>query len=553
MQQNTPELNNDRFAREEVQLHLQESRNRLQTQVQSFIGLNRISGQSTLTWFYHDKDGQPQVSGNEFTTGRKILQWLSKRCDEMFPKAPHIKNELVNRHNLSSAAAAARMRLLELMFSHADKQNLGLPEDRKPPEKSMYLSVLKATHLHQQRDGQWKIGTPEAKEDVASVRHVLKKIRDVIEKKPDTRISIQELMTILRRPPYGLRDGLFPIFLAVVAIAEEQEVAFYENGTFLREVGKDAFLRMTKTPEKFDIQYCKIEGVRSILFQRLAQILELQDKGTEKEVELLDVVRNLCQFVAQLPEYVRNTKRLSPEALAVRNVILDAREPVKMVFHNLPEACGFPKFEIGKAVSSEQAHDFVEKLNQGIKELRAAYPALLHRMELAVAEEFGYQNQALNQYRRKLAGRAEQLLVRVTESKLKAFAFRLFDEILPESDWLNSVGSVLALRPSDKWKDEDEDTYRRELESAVGRFRRAESVAFTKHSNGKMAQGLRVAITQADGVEGQEVIHFDPEEENLLKQLQEQIALVIKKNARLGIAAASRAIWSQLKTVEETK
>jgi hypothetical protein len=525
----------------------------LQTQVQSFIGLNRISGQSTLTWFYHDKDGLPQVSGNEFTTGRKILQWLSKRCDEMFPKAPHIKNELANRHNLSSAAAAARMRLLDLMFSHAEKQNLGLPEDRKPPEKSMYLSVLKATHLHQQTDGQWKIGTPEAKEDVASVRHVLKKIHDVIAKKPDTRISIQELMTILRRPPYGLRDGLFPIFLAVVAIAEEQEVAFYENGTFLREVGKDAFLLMTKAPEKFDIQYCKIEGVRSVLFQRLAQILELPDKGSEKEVELLDVVRNLCQFVAQLPEYVRNTKRLSPEALAVRNVILDAREPVKMVFHNLPEACGFPKFEIGKAVSAEQAHDFVEKLNQTIKELRAAYPALLHRMELALAEEFGYQSQAVNQYRRKLAGRAEQLLIRVTESKLKAFAFRLFDETLSESDWLNSVGSVLALRPSDKWKDEDEDTFRRELESAVGRFRRAESVAFTKYSNGKMAQGLRVAITQADGVERQEVIHFDPEEENLLKQLQEQIALVIQKNERLGIAAASRAIWDQLKIVEETK
>jgi hypothetical protein len=550
IQRNTPELNNDPFAREEVQLHLQESRNRLQAQVQSFIGLNRISGESTLTWFYFDKEGELQSSSHEFKSGRKILSWLSMRCDEAFPKAPQIKNELVNRHNLSSAAAGARMRLLELMFAHADKKNLGLPDDRKPPERSMYLSVLKATGLHQTDGNAWKIGIPESKADISSVRYTLRKIHDLIMKKPDTRVSIGEIMNTLRRPPFGVRDGLFPIFLAVLAIANEQEIAFFENGTFLREVGKDAFLRMTKSPEKFEIQYCKIEGIRSILFQRLTQILELSPKALGKEVELLDVVRNLCQFVAQLPEYVRNTKRLSPSALAVRTVILDAREPVKMVFHNLPEACGYPKFEIGKAVTTKQVHDFVTELSQAINELRGTYHSLMHRVERGLAKEFGYGNQPASQYRRKLAGRAEPMLVRVTESKLKAFAFRLFDENLPEPDWFNSVGSVLALRPLEKWKDEDEDTFFRELESAGGRFRRAESVAFKTSPNAKGGEGLRIAITQADGMERQEVIHFSADEEGQLNCLQDQIATLIKKNERLGLAAASRAIWSQLKDSE---
>lgn len=163
----------------------------------------------------------------------------------------------------------------------------------------------------------------------------------------------------------------------------------------------------------------------------------------------MDVVRNLCQFVAQLPEQVRNTKRLSDRALAVRDVILAAREPVKMVFHHLPEACGFPKFEIGKSVSTKQAQDFVEKLNQTMQELRAAYPALLQRIEESLADEFGYKGQSLKHFRMKLASRSEQLLVRVTESKLKAFIFRLFESTATHSEWLNSIGSVLALRPAD--------------------------------------------------------------------------------------------------------
>lgn len=543
VQSNTLELNNDRFAREEVQLHLQEARNRLQNQIQEFIGLNRVSGRSTLSWFYKRKEESHSI-------GRRVLGWLSEICNETFKSAPAIKNELVNRRNLSSAAAAARMRLLELMFANPDKPELGLSPDRKPPERSMYLSVLKETGLHREQDGKWHIGLPEEK-DPSHIGPAINKIWELISKLPDSRVPIQELMETLRRPPYGLRDGLFPILLAVVAIANERELAFYENGTFLREVGKDAFLRMTKAPERFDIQYCKIEGVRSELFHRLAHILELPT-NSNREVELLDVVRSLCQFVAQLPEYVRNTKRLSNTALAVRSVILDAREPIRMVFHGLPEACGFKKFEVEKVASTIEAQGFVSKLKKALGELKTAFLNLQERVERGLGKEFGYGERPANQYRHKLAERAEQLLVQVTETKLKGFAFRLIDEGLPDADWLESVGSFLALRPPSKWKDEDEDTFDRELENLVGRFKRAESVGFGNEGASKAKMGMRVAITHADGSERQEVIQIGAEEEEVLKYLQDQIAAVMATDNRLGVVAASRAIWGQLKPVEES-
>jgi len=542
VQANTPELKDDRFASEEIHLHLQEARNRLQNQIQACIGLNRVSSHSTLTWFY---------LGSEFSksSGREILSWLSDICDITFTKAPRIKNELINRNNLSSAAAAARMRLLELMFANANKKDLGLPEDRKPPEKSMYLSILKKAGLHFEQEGKWQIALPIGK-DASNIKPSLIKMQKIISKQPDSRVSIRALMDTLRQPPYGLRDGLFPVFLAVIAIADEQGVAFYENGTFLPEMGKDAFLRMIKAPEKFDIQYCKIEGVRSELFQKLAEALELI--GTiDKKVELLDVVRKLCQFVAQLPDYVRNTKRLSATALAVRTVIMDAREPIRMVFHDLPVACGFHAFDMGKPVALKEAQQFVGKLKGSLDELRGAFINLQRRMDGDIAREFGYGDQRAGQYRAKLAARAEQLLLQVTESKLKAFAFRIYDEGLPESEWLESVGSLLALRPPSRWQDEDEDTFHRELESIVGRLKRAETIAFARGVSGKAKTSLRIAVTKADGSERQEVIHFEAEEEYLLKELQNQITEVIAKNERLGVAAATRAIWMRLKSVEE--
>lgn len=545
VQANTPELNNDRIARDEVKIYLQEARYRLQGQVQAYLGLNRYSGGSSLEWHYYDHEGK---SHSKYLKSRGVLELLSSLCDQVFAKAPLIKNELVNRHNLSSAAAGARMRLIQLMFTSAEKPELGMPVDRKPPEKSMYFSVLKHTNLHRKCDEVWVVGVPSKRHDTCNVRPVLSRIKELLAQKPDMRIPVSVILDDLRRPPYGLRDGLFPILIAVVAIEGEHEIAFYENGTFLRDVGRDAFLRMTKAPEKFEIQLCKIEGVRSALFHQLAQVLEVTTTG--QDIELLDVVRNLCEFVARLPEYSRNTNSLDPITLAVRNVILQARDPVKMVFHDLPDACGLRKFVIGKSAATDEAHQFVLTLKQALDDLRAAFTNLQGRIEAGLASEFGYENEQVGKYRTKLAKRAERLLVRVTENKLKAFAFRLFDEALPETDWLGSVGSVLALRPPDKWKDEDEETFCRELGNIVGLFKRAESAAFDKGGDG---HGIRVGITQADGTERQEVIHVDIGEEKLLEQLQEQIMSVIKKNQRLGLAAASRAIWSNLKTPEDSR
>ena len=549
VQANCPELNNDRFAREEVQVHLQEASNRLRSQVQLFLGLNHTTGESSLTWFYFE-DSRP--TSENLRTGREALHLLSTLCDKAYRHAPRIKNELVNRHTLSSAAAAARMRLVELLFTQADRPELGLPANRIPPEKSMYLSVLWQTGLHREVEGKWTVGEPLA-HDPHHVRPVLRKIKSLLTKQPDTRVPITKLIEHLRRPPFGIRNGLFPLLLAVIAIQDEQEIAFYEDGTFLREVGRDAFLRMTKAPDKFEIQFCKIEGVRSELFQRLIQVLELPKNDPAKEnVELLDVVRSLCQFVAQLPEYVRHTKRLSATALAVRSVILDAREPVRMVFHDLPLACGFEKFEMGKPATSASAHQFVLKLKSTVDELRAAFFNLHRRMAGAITAEFGCPGQPASQYRRKIAARAERLLVQVSENKLKAFAFRLIDMTLPEADWLESVGSVLALRPPSRWRDDDEDTFQRELEALCGRFKRAESAAFSKISGAPATTALRVAVTQADGTEREEVIHVDPAEELVLQQLQAQIEQIISQNARLGLAAASRSIWAKLKPVQNS-
>jgi len=533
---NTLELNADKYAREEVSRQLAAARLQLQKRIQSFIGWKQLNGQMMLEWFH-------QGLLLDLQDGRRLLAKLSRIFDEVYTSAPHIHNELVNRRNLSSAAAAARMRLIERMFTNGTEALLGMDPQKKPPEMSMYLSVLKATGLHQETAGSWEIGEPHNRSDRCKVLPALRRIREIVQAQPDSRLSVAGLWEELRQPPYGVRDGIIPLLLTAFAIAHDKDIAFYKDGSFLRELRGEVMLLLTKAPERFDIQYCKIEGVRAQLFQKLLAVLDVKTSAG-RETELLDVVKTLCVFVAQLPSYVLNTKKLPPIALAVRDVILNAREPAKLIFTDLPLACGFDPIGPG-ATTNKSVHLFVSTLKGGLDELRAAYPSLQHRLKEQICRSFDLSG-SFQQSRLELSSRAQEILLTVTEIKLRAFCLRLMDLNLPESEWLESLGSNLALKPPSKWHDAEEDLFNAEIAQIATRFRRVETILFTETGASKNGGGVRLAITQANGIEHEQVVHFRVDEERQLRELQAQFGALLARDTRLGLAAASRAIWSTL-------
>ena len=534
--ENKSELNADKFARDEVSRQKQVAHAQLEKRLQTLVGIKQFVGQTSLEWFH-------QGARVKIRDGRQLMSQLSRIMDKTYAAAPRVQNELVNRRDLSSAAAGARMRLIEAMFNHAGEPFLGMNPIKAPPEMSMYLSVLRQTGVHRQLDQTWRIAEPHHQADKCNLRPSLRRIRELVEEEPDARINIANLFEELRKPPYGVRDGLIPLLLGIFAIARGGEVAFYKDGSFLREMNGQSMLVLTKSPEKFEIQYCKIAGVRPVLFEKLITALQLK-RSNKKRVELLDVVTPLCQFVAQLPAYVLSTKKLSNTAIAVRDAILNAREPVKLVFTSLPNACGFDSF-LPNQTKADQIPSFVASLKVSIDELRASYPELQERMRGRLREAFPLPG-SFSTFRSSLAFRSEQILLNITEPKLKAFCLRLMDDNLAESLWLESLGSYLALKPPTKWHDAEEDVFNTQLAELAARFHRVEAIAFAGGKASKGTIGVRLAITQVDGMEHEEVVHFTRDEEDRLLNLQKRFETLLADNKRLGLAAASRALWKTL-------
>ncbi|KXJ97957.1 MAG: hypothetical protein UZ17_ACD001002847 [Acidobacteria bacterium OLB17] len=542
--ENTPELNHDEYAAEEVARQIEASRDMLQRRVNAFIGLRQTHGQTELEWYQ-------QNNRLSISSGRDLLSFLSSTCDRVYSRAPRVKNELVNRRAISSAAAAARMRLIERVFKHPREPFMGMDPDKKPPEMSIYLSLFKNGGLHRESDGEFKVTTPVAGADICNLHPAFDRIRQFLEGRPDKRVSVSRLYAELRKPPFGVRGGIIPILLAVFGVVNEQDIAFYENGVFLRHVTGFDFMRLIKDPDTFEIQYCKIAGIRTELFDLLVQALQLP-ASKQRRFDLLDIVRPLCVFAAQLPAYTHKTQSLSPVASEVRSVLVAAEEPATLLFRQLPAACGLDEFKADEEAETERVREFVEVLKATLDELRGAFPQLQEQMKSILAREFGVPG-PLEGLRSTLAERAEAILLHIKDQRLRALVLRLADANLPDSDWLESLGSVVCSMPPSKWTDDHFEVFRQEIEMFAGRFARVESMAFRTGRKRPGQSALRVAITSLDGGELDRVIYFGTDDEAKVQEIEKQIDWFLKHNKQLGLVAVARAFWRALEKANDVE
>ena len=265
------------------------------------------------------------------------------------------------------------------------------------------------------------------------------------------------------------------------------------------------------------------------------------------------MVQPLCTFAAQLPEYVHKTKKISQEAITVRDKLMSAKEPAPLLFRDLPLACGLSSFDVTESIEDSRVEEFAGTLKVYLGELQNAYTELLGRLKLGIFKTFDVIN-SNSQGRSLLAKRAKALWESVSEPQLKALCGRLRDDNLSEPKWIESVASFIVSNPPSYWGDSDETAFQHKLTEFAERFKHVESIYFGRDDILEGSEGLRLSITRADGSERAEVVYFRAETEKQLAYLQEGIQDLLTENRRLGLVALARAVWNELnEDSEETE
>ena len=511
----TPELTTDTVARREVDERMLEATSVLQAEWDMLL---RPHHEADTFWLWQGE----QREGT-------LQSLLSQACDAAYPFAPTLKNELINRRQLSSTAASARRELITAMLTRASEARLGIVG--WPPEASMYVSVLEETGLHRPISASldqiiWGFSPPP--DPTSKLARLWTEIEDFLFSGDLVPKPLTELQYRLTRPPFGVANGVIPVLLCCVLLCHSNEVILYEEDRFVTQLDAATFERMIKRPEDYGLQGCRVTGGRQAVVERFARGLL---RNTE-EPTLVNVVRALFRHFARLPQYTMNTRQLSSDARALRDVFKQARGPEQLLFVDLPILMECRPFAPDD--DEENVTSFFVRWNSAMTALTNAYDGLLQRIEVAISVAFGAGDWA------ELRVRSAVIGAHISEQSLVAFVQRAADGSIERSKWLESIAAVVTGRPPFAWSDAEEKRFAPLLQPLAAAFSHSELLAFEKDKQAGKANfgesvGLRFAITQDTGEEDASLIILSKrdtvEADNLVEHVFDHFNATMKKSS----------------------
>ena len=447
---------NDRVAVTEIQ-KLKEYE---ETLLNKAISDNLFSYKNRVIWVFGGK--QQKVESH-----RDFNQLLSKVCDKVYCKTPVMVNELFNRHKLSGTITAARKSYLTYLTEHYSEEGMGFPEDKFPPEKTIYASLLLNTGLHQNGDFNDK---PTNK----GFMPLWDACEEFLQSSENKARKISELIKILSVQPYKLKQGFLEFWIPTYLFIKRQDFALYDasKGAFMPNVNMEFFDLLQKHPSDFEIKKFAVDGVKLGFFNQYRRFINLGEEFNITNSSFIETIKPFLSFYVRLDEYSKHTRKFDHEStMRFRDVLAKAKDPEKAFFEDLPEALGFTQ---EKLKQEEFINEYGKIIQRAIRELRSCYSKLIDRIESRLVEEFGLESYDYSEYVTEVRSRLAHVKSYLLTDKQREFYHHVMTEYDNRTQWYQSICYTILEQRLDTLKDEQEDKL---VDDLVYLFRECEKYA----------------------------------------------------------------------------
>lgn len=439
----------DRVVYKELKLLLSHNTNELNQKILSILDMS--TNNMDLTWYFKGKE---QSIGNR----RDFNGLLSSICEQIYCDTPHYKNELINRHKLSTSIHQARKYFLRHLTKNWQHEDFAFDIDSFPPQKTIYLSLLKNTRIHR-RDEDGFVIFSEPQEE--SFKPLWNRCDAFLENAKNNRMPISDLIHLLSEKPFKLKQGFLEFWMPVFLFIKRDSLALFFKDSYIPYLDDEILFAITKNPGWYFIKTFQIEGIRLELFNKYRKLLNKDAKDKLTNINFIDTIRPFLAFYNDLPDYSRKTKRLSPTAIAIRDAIATAKDPEKTFFEDLPNAFGY---SITHLTNSERnLEEFFYKLKEGLLEIKNCFAQLLKRIELFLINELDMENPGYREYKNVLQKRYKTLRPHLLLPHQKSFFNRLHSELEDSGAWLKSFAHSVLDKPVEMLDDSEEELIYKKL------------------------------------------------------------------------------------------
>ncbi|MEU5303298.1 ATP-binding protein [Streptomyces noursei] len=510
------------------------------------------------TWRLWHSGIPADSSEGETIQGRSLSGLVSIACDQVFSDAPHIRNEMLGRHELTSQGAKSRRELLTAMLLKSGEQYLGI--EKYPAERAMYSGALEYMGLHRENRG--------TSNDDSSTSFLPYGFSRPSEAHPHTlpvwnaleaalsgaheRTGLDEIIRVVMAPPYGVKAGVVPLLIVTALIVRSDDVALFEDGSYLPRLTPDIVERMVKAPQRFAVKSTPVgDGLRQSIVKSLSAALKAESPRSQalRNPALLAVTRALLERVMVLAPYARRTRRISADAIAVRSALLVAQDPDALLFDALPKALGMDPIVPEARRSTPGNKGYADRLAAAIDEISGAEQALRDEVIEVISREFRLPA-SLPELRRALATRLEGFVGVSLSLELKGFVAIALNKVLADEDWLEPVIVRLSNSALGDWSDTDATIFPRrvkEMAAALDRVSHLYQNRLHDDDRDEELEARLLTLTDRDGAEQRTLIYVPEqsrqEAENLAVSVVEQARKMLGPDgARILLAALAQRV-----------
>lgn len=493
-----PQLEGDRIARREVAARQSHCIDQLHRALETAF--------ENATWYLAPEPSESHRA--------PLTVVASALADVGYSKAPIIRSELLQRDKPSSNSMAALRELAHSMVNSHSHAQLGMTQ--YPAELGLYLTLLRPFGLHKETaDGLFDFAEPDDSKEGKSLRPAW----DVIDQAGDKPLDV--IYAEWAAPPFGIKAGVMPVLALAYMLAKRETVAVYIDGIYQTAVDDVVVDKLLQKPGLFRLRRIDRSVRETAFLSGLAQLLGVEHHGTS-----LPVAAALFQRFEALSQFAKRTSHLDPLSLKVRNTVMRADDPERLLFDDLPSA-------LGEELSAEVIY-------KGLQASEGSYPLLLEQLRLALAKALGIDVITFGG----IAERAALLKGLTNDYNFDAFADRVAAIELGTGD-VESTVSLLLHRPARNWSDRDQQEALTEIARYGRRFRELEALAIVRD---RRSQTEAVAL----------VVGLDPKTPPLMRSFElsetekisaagiaDRLVAALRaenKSGRLQLAALARAV-----------
>ena len=395
-----------------------------------------------------------------FNTNQALNKGLSDICKEVYPSTPIINMELINKHKVSGAINTSRKSYFKNLVNNWSKENLGYPSGKFPSDKTIYWSLIKNNGIHRKDGGNFILTKPDGENE--KFLEVWEECESFLQEAKKENKQITELIDTLKSKPYKLKQGVIDFLIPTFLFTKRGDFALYNvDGGYLPYITETVLYMFTRNPKEYSIKSFELSDLRLSLFNKYRAYLQQDNEDTISNESFIQSIRPFLILYKSLTTYSQNTKRLSKEALKLREAIANAEDPEKVFFENFPKAFDVDMKEL--MVDERKFDDYILEFQKTILEIKNSFDELLNRFEKYLTKEILGVNSKFPKYKETLQKRFTSLKEHQTLPSQKTFMLRINSDLDDRDSWLISICFALLGKPLDRITDREEEVLKDKL------------------------------------------------------------------------------------------